>query len=471
MDSVRFLITGNCFLNKNYYRSSDEYPVDQISAKKAVHVFSGSITQQIENEKTCTYMIDGAVVFNSVLPKHREAGQSFWKSRKLEVLLVAGLFATAGVALATLCVTGVLTPMVGGSLVVGSVALSCFSLYRYFQARKAHMEWENPLERYCSERQKIGSQGFNYIYGHQLKNRLAHPDEVLCAYKKNAKTHMKTAQSTSLSSQQIKAFFANNPLEEKCFKYAYEGSSECIPESFERLNQYYKDLHVEYRDVRQGAEIERSKIRRNQAAQNKKNDEKREQGLAPFQKIKELYDQQAQSKRDALLLPYVNKRNQQIENINQDLSKTDKEEQKRKAWTEYRNNPHVQQFNRECEDELRKHQFLYDLAAAPILGAHEEKKTRINKWADEKMKGVNEKENQNLSSFAPRVKDLADAYLDPSIPQERSSFFVEENLYPDIQDANDGQWSIPAYNPEWLRTQNVSQDLFQEFYQHSSNSI
>lgn len=192
-------------INYQFERTHDKYPADHVYALKPTNVFQGQVTRSEIDPYPSQYpktvrIIDDAIAVESIDEKTRAAALHHFSVLQHMASLdgehhssgyYQGIAATVmglGLSIGSI----ILLPIPSFIGAVAGAAISSFGLLKTVRNNTAiqiieneidslqrkQSEWKDPIESIITQRKLAGSQGFQYAYKNDLKEKVVHPQEV-----------------------------------------------------------------------------------------------------------------------------------------------------------------------------------------------------------------------------------------------------------------------------------------------------
>lgn len=471
MSFIAYLKQGIQVGDNSYNRFNSIYPQDRAIALRASHQYEGKVTSQETRDQLSERILDQAIEVFTVTDEVRAPKLDFWKRRSVQSfrLGISGLGLTVGgtgsaiAAYSLLAGTlAVAIPVAGGALAVTGVALAILGFYRSSQAEDQSQAWTDPLVAYQAHRQKALLVGFPHVLAHHLKGSLVHPEESLQLWREWSYREMSSYQQMPVESfpsseviGRIKKFFQNNPLAAEAMHYAFDGVAS-VPQNIQDLSRFYEQMKASYSNVRAEAAKARRKIEEERGQLIRQNEANRQAWLAPAQLVRESMKSEAHQQKWRAIQPFKNDLDRIITDINRRFSKGELDVQQKnnemaKAQHNYHHHPIVRAAEQEYQAKCRKYELLYQLAAAPIHLKFDHDKRKIENWAENEIRKINEKENKEIGYFAKDVQGVAQAFVDrTNYNRMQEQMMQQEGLYPHLEPFTDWNTAYPrpAFNPE-----------------------
>lgn len=470
MGFAAYLREGVEIANNAFNRFDGIYQQDQAKAIQASHQYQGTVTHQEIQGQVSKRIVDNAVEVLTVTDDIRAPKLDFWNQRSVQSLGlgISGLGFTAGgaagaAAAKTFIVGGtaaVATPVAGVAVAVLGVAIAILGFYRYSQANEQYVAWQDPMAAHRAQRQRTDIEGFSYVFSHQLKGRLIHPEECRQLWFNWCDRDMPNYQQVNPERcyspetvKQIKQFFKHNPLDVAAMEYAFTGVAPA-PLNIQSLSTFFNQVKSAYSDVRAKAERERTKIDVERRRLIRQNEANREAWLAPAKLVRDSMNDEAYQRKLSQVKPYAATRDQKLHEIKQRFAKQEinleeKNQQEAQAERIYTSHPAVIQAEEEYRSKSRKYQLLYDIASAPINAKFDGKGREIEAWAARQTDKVNRREDKQISHFARDVQGIAHAYVNAAnYNRGQDELEAQEQLYPKLDLFNDlNQAYVLPQNP------------------------
>lgn len=251
MSLINFLSQGPQM--KGFY-ARELCPPNQIQPRQATFQYNGTSQEISGQDALGHYIIDNAI--EVTCPKDCDKKAQFWEKKKVRCLQFSGtiaVVAAAGVYLAA-------GPYIATAIGVAGLALAILGLVRAYQAKAQVKAWENPVTTIAKQRHEVGQKGpdsFVCLYQNKLKGTALHESEVQQIWLDWSKSYFAPSYSSS-SSDTVKKFFTNNPLDTDIFNYADEHRGAMEP--YKALQKEYTGVKSAYTDVREMANARREAI-------------------------------------------------------------------------------------------------------------------------------------------------------------------------------------------------------------------
>lgn len=192
-----------------FNRYDPQYTQDNVRIIHPSHQYLGTLSHTSESlsSRSSERIIDNAILVTSVDNRTRQAAYEYFTSladqtsKKQQAhtsernsgitatVLGTSLGAGASYYLAT---TAVISPLLTIPVLAGSIIATAMGINRWMRSQKAinqlHMnintlqqqkeQWNDPADSIIRQRKRVGSEGFQYVYNNDLKNKIVHPEEV-----------------------------------------------------------------------------------------------------------------------------------------------------------------------------------------------------------------------------------------------------------------------------------------------------
>lgn len=324
-------------------RNNSVYPQDTIKIVRPTHIFDGKITQSgIEKRSPYLYdtsvrLVDNAIMVESVDDKTRSVateylanyqGQAAVKEKKHQRELwtsVSSLVVGTCVGIGGLIIS---TP-IAVAAAIGGIGMAVLGVWGTVESQRAlgatqddinflkqkKNEWTDPVQQVIEQRRLAGTAGFHYVFQHQLKGTMIHPEEVRALW-------LHDFSKLFSHNQGLKTIFDKNLLGSESMEYAWEGRS--LPDleidgrtfSAEQLNPMiasYRECYSAYQSFNTAINNERSRLTNAELQQRGDIAHQRSRWLQPAQHMRDVSLDEARRLYHQALEPFIQEKNFAIE--------------------------------------------------------------------------------------------------------------------------------------------------------------